>query len=477
MSPRQRWVLVLTGVPGLMVSLDILCLTTALPVIRAELGSSVTELEWSVTAYNLSFALALLPFSAFGDRLGRRRSFAAGVGLFTAGSLGCALAGSPGFLIGARAVQGLGAAAIVPIGMALVASAFPVERRGRALGVAAIATGLATLSGPVVGGMVTQYLGWQAIFWVNVPLGLVAIPLILTRIKESAADTARVDLIGLGLIAAIVLGTVTATSPGTPGRWVPVLGCGAGAALAGLVRWERHASDPIIPPEFLRLRSVVTGNAASLLHSAVVLGSVFWMAQLFHDGLGYTTVGTGLALLPWTGTFPVVAPVAGRLVDRIGAHPVLVASLLLQAGGLIWVTLILTPDVSYAALFTPLLLTGIGGSAAFPAAATAVLTGVADHAIGRASGLTAVLREYGGVLGITVVSSAFAHTGGYHTATEILDGIRTVLILCAAFALTAALIGASPRLRHRPEPRGAADPDPADRRLHQTRHSSSPSVC
>ena len=451
MTRHQIWVLVLTGVPALMVSLDILSLTTALPVIRAELGTSVAALEWSVTAYNLVFAIALMPFSALGDRLGRRRSFAAGVAAFTLGSLGCAVSGSAGMLITARAVQGLGAAMVVPLGLALVVSVFPVAHRGRALGIAAIGTGLATLSGPVLGAVITEFLGWQWIFWVNVPLGLAVLPLVLRKVPESTASPEPVDLIGLGLLSGIVLATVLATTPSLSSA--PTIACIGVAALGvlSLVRWERRHPNAIIPTDFLHDRDLVAGNIASLLHSASILGSVFWMAQLFHDGLGYSTVTTGLALLPWTGTFPIVAPLAGRLIDRIGSRPVLVGGLLLQALGLAWIGIVVTSSTAYAALIVPLLLAGIGGSAVFPAAQTTVLASVPETRIGRAAGLNAVAREFGGVLGIGVVSAVFVAVGDYTSPDHVVAGIQGVLLVGASLALVGALT-ATTTLRHQQPP-------------------------
>ena len=450
MTRQQIWVLVLTGVPALMVSLDILSLTTALPVIRTELDSSVAALEWSVTAYNLAFAIGLLPFSALGDRLGRRRSFAAGVAAFTVGSLGCALSESAGPLIAARAVQGLGAAMVVPLGLALVVTVFPVAHRGRALGIAAIGTGLATLAGPVVGAVITEFLGWQWIFWVNVPLGLAVLPLVLRKIPESTASPEPVDLFGLVLVSVVVLATVLATTPSLSSA--PTAGLLGVAALGvvSLVRWLRRRPNAIIPADFRHDRDLMAGNVASLLHSASILGSVFWMAQLFHDGLGYGTVTTGLALLPWTGTFPIVAPMAGRVIDRVGSRPVLVGGLVLQALGLAWIGLVVTPSTAYAALVVPLLIAGIGGSAVFPAAQTTVLASVPETRIGRASGLNAVAREFGGVLGIGVVSAVFVAVGDFTSPDHVVAGIQGVLLFSAVLALGGALAGATTLRRRHP---------------------------
>src|SRR5215471_16931122 len=194
---EQRWVLALTSVASLMVSLDNQVVATALPAIRVHLHASLAALEWTVNAYTLSFAVLLLTGAALGERLGRRRMLAAGVGLFTAASAACALAPDAGALVAARALQGAGAALMLPLALALLSAAFPPHRRAWALGIFASVTGIAVLAGPVVGGAVTQGLDWPWIFWLNVPIGLVMIPLILVRIP--AAERARVSLDPVGL--------------------------------------------------------------------------------------------------------------------------------------------------------------------------------------------------------------------------------------------------------------------------------------
>src|SRR3954447_24236397 len=206
MTTRQsRWVLVLASAASLMVALDTLVVSTALSKIREDLGASLASLEWTVNAYNLSFAVFLMTGSALGDRFGRRRVFAIGLGLFTLGSAACAVAPNVGLLIAARAFQGIGAALVTPLSLALVGTAFPPERRGQALGLYFGITGLAVASGPVVGGAVTQGLAWEWIFWINVPLGLVLIPLVLRRIPKSFGPAGAIDLGGVGLVTGAAL--------------------------------------------------------------------------------------------------------------------------------------------------------------------------------------------------------------------------------------------------------------------------------
>src|SRR5436309_7838826 len=176
-----RWVVILTGIGSLMAALDTLVVSTALSKIRLSLGASIAQLEWTVNAYNLSFAVLLITGAALGDRYGRRKLYAVGLGLFAAASAACAVAPNVGSLIAGRAVQGAGSALLVPLGLALLSAAFPPERRGAAIGIFSAITGLSVASGPLVGGAIVQGISWEWIFWVNVPIGLLAIPLVLTR--------------------------------------------------------------------------------------------------------------------------------------------------------------------------------------------------------------------------------------------------------------------------------------------------------
>src|SRR5919107_2291908 len=215
----RRWVLGLAAVASFMVALDTLVVSTALTTIRADLGASVEELEWTVNAYNLSFAVLLMTAAALGDRFGRRRLFAGGIGLFTLASAACALAPSVGALIAARAVQGAGAATVTTLALTLVGAAFAPERRGAALGIFFALTGLAVAGGPLVGGAVTEGIAWQWIFWLNVPIGLALIPLVLARIPESRGPDSAIDLPGLALVSAGVLGVVWALVRADAAGW------------------------------------------------------------------------------------------------------------------------------------------------------------------------------------------------------------------------------------------------------------------
>ena len=204
----KTWVLALTSVASFMVALDALVVTTALSTIRLDLGASIEALEWTVNAYNLSFAVLLLTGAAFGDRFGRRRIFVTGLVLFVVASAACALAGNIGALVAARAVQGAGAALVMPLAMALLSAVFPREERSKALGIFSSVTGLALIAGPVAGGAIADGLAWRWIFWINLPVGAIVIPLIVRRIRESVGSDTGLDVVGLVLVTVAAMSVV-----------------------------------------------------------------------------------------------------------------------------------------------------------------------------------------------------------------------------------------------------------------------------
>ncbi|HEX4564787.1 MAG TPA: MFS transporter, partial [Solirubrobacteraceae bacterium] len=339
-SQRRAWVVVLTGVASMMVALDTVVVATALSTIRLDLHASVSQLEWTVNAYNLSFAVLLMTTAAIGDRFGRRRVFVFGLGLFSLASAACALSPNVGLLIAARAVQGAGAACVLPLALALLTSAFPPEKRGTAIGLFSAVTGISVAAGPIVGGAITQGIEWSWIFWVNVPIGLLAIPLVLTRIDESFGRRVALDIPGVALITGSALGFVWGLVRGNSAGWgsAEVLGAlVAGAVLAvAFVRWELRAREPMLPMGFFRSRTFTAGNAAIFFVLGSLFSDVFFFAQLLQTGLHYDVLQTGLRLMVWTSTFIIVAPGVGALVDRIGERPLMVAGLLIQCGGTAW---------------------------------------------------------------------------------------------------------------------------------------------
>jgi EmrB/QacA subfamily drug resistance transporter len=360
----QRWVLALGSVASFMVALDTLVVSTSLTTIRDDLGASIAQLEWTVNAYNLSFGVLLMTAAALGDRLGRRRMFATGLGVFSIASAACALAPSIGWLIAARAAQGVGAALVMTLALALVSAAFPPERRGSALGVYFGVTGLAVASGPLVGGAIAEGIAWEWIFWVNVPIGLLTIPLALRRIKESFGEDTALDFGGLALVTGGALGIVWGLVRGNSAGWgsaevIASLAAGALLLLA-FVRWELRVREPMLPMRFFRSRGFSAGNAASFLTVASLFCAVFFFAQFLQTTLGYGPLDAGLRLLPWTATLFFVAPVAGALVDRIGERPFMVTGLTMQAAGMTWIALIAEPGLGYSEMIAPLIIAGCG---------------------------------------------------------------------------------------------------------------------
>ena len=447
MNPKAaaRWVVVLTGIGSLMAALDTLVVATALSEIRLDLGASVEQLEWTVNAYNLSFAVLLVTGVAFGDRFGRRRLYAAGLALFAGASAVCALAPDVGWLIGARALQGAGAALIMPLGLALLSSAFPPEKRGAAIGIFSAITGLAVASGPLIGGAVVEGIDWQWIFWLNVPIGLLAVPLVLTRLKEGYGPDTAFDFRGLALVTGGALGIVWGLVRGNEVGWtsfelIASLGFGA-ALLVGFIAWEKRAPEPMLPLRFFRSRSFSAGNAAIFFTFAALFSAVFFYAQLLQYAQGYGPLDTGLRLMPWTATFLTVAPVAGALSDKIGERPLMVAGLVLQAAGMIWLALIAEPGLAYSQMLAPFIVSGVGVSMAIPAAQNSVVGSIADDAIGKAAGANSMMRELGGVFGIAVAVAVFASAGSYASPAAFVDGFAPAIGVAAGLSLAGAVAG------------------------------------
>jgi EmrB/QacA subfamily drug resistance transporter len=441
----KTWVLALASTASFMVALDALVVTTALGTIRQDLGASIEALEWTVNAYNLSFAVLLLTGAALGDRFGRRRMFAAGIGLFVAASAACALAGSIGALIAARAVQGAGAALVMPLAMALLSAAFPREERGKALGIFSGVTGLALIAGPVLGGVVAEGLAWQWIFWINIPIGLIVIPLVRRHIRESVGAGTALDVPGLALVTggafALVWGLMRGNGDGWDSAEV-VAALTASLVLAvAFVAWEMRAPEPMVPMRLFGSRAFASGNAASFLYHSSLYGTLFFMAQFLQSAQGNGPLGAGLRLLPWTATLFVVAPLAGRVINRIGERPLVVVGLALQAVGLAWIALIAAPDLAYVKLVAPLILAGAGISMAMPAAQNAVLGSVAPSEIGKASGTFNMLRFLGGAFGIALLVAVFAGTGSLSSPQAFNAGFATAISVSAVLSLLGAVAG------------------------------------
>jgi EmrB/QacA subfamily drug resistance transporter len=444
---QSLWTFVATTIALFMVVLDNLVVSTAIPVIRTDLGASLEELEWTVNAFTLTFAVFLLTGAALGDRYGRKRVFMLGVGIFTAGSVAAALAPSADALIAARALQGLGGAIVTPLTLTLLSAAVSAERRGAALGAWSGIAGLGVAVGPLVGGAVTEGISWEWIFWINVPVGLGLLAL-STQLQESHGPDKALDLPGLALVSAGALGVVWGLIHGNGDGWTSpgVVGSMAVGAvlLAAFVAWERRTSEPMLPMRFFRDRAFAAANAASLLMYFGMFGSIFLLVQFFQTAQGYEPLHAGLLLLPWTAMELFVAPVTGALSDRIGGRPLLAGGLALQAAGLAWIAAVATETVGYGSLVGPFLLSGIGMGMFFAPVANVVLSAVRPAEEGKASGANNAIREVGGVLGVAVLASIFGGAGGYDSASTFIDGMVPALwvgaIVVAVGAVLATLI-------------------------------------
>jgi EmrB/QacA subfamily drug resistance transporter len=470
LSAGQRWVLGLASAASFMVVLDLLVVATALTTIRRDLGASMAQLEWTVNAYTLSFAVLLMTAAALGDRFGRRRVLTAGLGLFVTASAACALAPGVGWLIAARATQGAGAATIMPVALALLNAAFPPERRGWALGIFGSVTGLAAVVGPVLGGAITQGLSWQWIFWVNVPVGLLVILAVRRRIGESHGPRAALDGPGLGLGTAAMLGLVWGLVRGNSAGWTSpgvTAAVAAGAVLTvAFVARELRARAPMLPMRLFRARAFSAGSASIFLLNAALTGAIFFMAQFQQTALGQGPLSAGLRLLPWGVTPFLIAPRAGALADRIGVRPLILGGLALQTAGLGWIAAIARPGVAYAAMIAPMVISGAGIALALPAATKSVAGSVGTADIGRASGAFSTFRQLGGAFGVAIAAAVFASAGGYASPADFSAGFVPAMYAASGLALAGAIAaaflpGGSPAARSglaRPE---AAASDPA----------------
>jgi EmrB/QacA subfamily drug resistance transporter len=452
----KNWVVALASTASFMVALDSLVVTTALGTIRADLGASIEMLQWTVNAYNLSFAVLLLTGAALGDRFGRRRMLGAGIGLFVVASAVCGFAASPAWLIAGRALQGAGSALVMPLAMALLGAFFPREQRARALGVFGGVTGLALIAGPVVGGTIAEGIAWQWIFWINVPIGLAILPLVRMRIPESHGPGAALDIGGLVLVSGAAFGLVWGLMRGNSAGWAaPEV---ATALVAGLVLavafvgFELRAAEPMLPMRLFGARGFAAGMISSLLFYAAMYGVLFFIAQFFQTAQGFGPLGAGLRMLPWTATLFVFAPLGGRLVSRIGERRLVVAGLLLQAFGMVWIAAIATPDVAYAALVVPMILAGAGVSLAMPAAQNAVINAVAPSEIGKASGAFNMFRFLGGAFGIATIVAVFDRVGGFSSPQAFSSGFTAAVGVAAALSAAGALAGLGLPARHRAAP-------------------------
>ena len=440
------WTFAITSIALFMVTLDNLVVTTALPVIRRDLHANLQQLEWTVNAYTLTFAVLLLTGAALGDRFGRRRIFSIGIALFTLGSAASALAHSPTTLIIARAVQGAGAAMVTPLTLTILSAAVSKDRRGVALGAWGGIGGLAVAVGPIVGGAIVQGISWQWIFWLNVPIGLALAPLARLRLVETRGADGHLDLGGLAIASAglfaIVWGLVRANQQGwTSPEIVSTLAVGVMLVVAFVI-YELRSRAPMLPIRYFRNATFSGANAASLFMFFGMFGSVFLLAQFFQTVQGLSPLDAGLRILPWTAMPILVAPTAGALSDRVNGRTLMAIGLALQGAGLLWIGHVVTPGVPYSSFIVPFILSGIGMGMFFAPVANVVLSSVSAREEGKASGANNAIRELGGVLGVTVLASIFAHWGGYTSGASFVAGLTPAITVGGAVVLAGAVVAA-----------------------------------
>ncbi len=440
---RLGWVLGLTSTGYFMVILDSVVVITALPRMQRDLHVSLSSLQWTLNAYGIAFAAGIITAAALGDRLGRRKVFTSGLALFTVASVACALAPNASELIAARTVQGLGGAIVLPLSLTILTAAFPAERRGMIVGIYGGLAGLAVAMGPIVGGAVTQGIDWHWIFWINVPIGVIAVLLGLRLLPESYGAPERLDLMGVGLVTGGVVSLVWALTRANNVGWssaevVGTLVAGA-VLLIAFVRWESSVSEPMVPLRMFSVRDFAIGNLTTFLMSGAIFAAGLLVTEEFQLARHYSPVGAGVRLLPFFATPMFVSPIAGALSDRIGRRPIMVVGLSLLTAGFVWVAWHGSLATSWTELVIALLIAGVGISMALPTVPTAVLSAVAPHEMGKASGINYMAQRFGAVFAIAIGSAVFSANGHLGSPASVTAGFRPALWACACFAALAAL--------------------------------------
>jgi EmrB/QacA subfamily drug resistance transporter len=442
---RLGWVVGLTSTAYFMVVLDALVVVMALPRMQRDLHVGVSSLQWTVNAYGIAFAAGIITAAALGDRFGRRRVFGGGLVLFTLASAACALAPDVGELIVARTVQGLGAAAVLPLSLTILTTAFPPAKRGMIVGVYGGLAGLAVALGPIVGGAITEGIDWHWIFWINVPIGLGAVLLGLRLLPESRGAPERLDLAGVSLVSAGVVALVWALTRANDAGWASpeivgslAVGC---LLLAAFLWWEQRAAEPMVPLRLFASREFALGNLTSYFLQGATFAAAFFITQEFQLARGYSPLGTGLRLLPFFATPMIVSPLAGALSDRVGRRPIMVLGLALQAIGFVWVAARGSLGTSWIELVAALLVAGVGLSMALPTVPAAVLDAVAPEEMGKASGINYMAQRFGTVFALAIATAVFSAHGHLGSPAAVTAGFRPALWACVGFAVLAAFSG------------------------------------
>jgi EmrB/QacA subfamily drug resistance transporter len=446
---RKWWTLGAVSFGLFMIMLDNTVVNVALPAIERDLGAGLSQLEWIVSGYALTFAALMLTGGKLADLLGRRRMFVAGLAVFAGSSLACALAPSAGFLIGARIVQGAGAALMNPATLSIISATFPPRQRGTAIGIWAGVSAIALAIGPLVGGLLTEHVGWSSIFYLNVPIGLIAIAASFLLIDESRDTTEgqRPDLPGqltsaVGLFA-LTYGLIEANGYGWgSGRIVGAFAVAA-AALATFVLLERGQRAPMLDLGLFRSGTFAGANVVLLLVALAMFGVFFFLSLYMQNILGYSPVQAGATFLPMTGLIIVIAPLAGRLSDRLGSRWLLTGGMTLLAAQLLYFSRLGVHE-GFWNLAPGMLLGGLGMPAVMAPATAAALSGVPVDRAGVGSAVLNSSRQLGGSIGVALMGAIMAHEiGGQQTPQAFVHGLSVALEVAAVIALAGAVVAAT----------------------------------
>jgi len=413
---RRWWTLGAMCFALFMIMLDNTVVNVALPSIQRGLHATTSSLEWTVNAYTLTFAVTLVTGGRLGDLFGRRRMFLFGVAVFGTSSFLIGLARSDIWLIVFRAVQGIGSGFMMPATLSIITNTFDARERGRAIGTWAGVSAMALAIGPVVGGFLVQEVSWQSIFFLNVPVAIVAIAVTLLAARESRDETAirEVDLPGVATLtialAALVLGLIQSNEWGWGSARVLGLFALALLALAAFVAIERSRRAPMVDFDFFRSRSFFGANVVAFIVSFAMFAMFFFLALYMQDVLRYSPLQAGIRFLPSTAMIMVVAPIAGRVTDRIGPRPLMTGGLILVSFALFWMTGITTHS-SYGFLSVSFVAMGIGMGCVMSPMSTAAMNSVDPTKAGVASGVLSMVRMVGSTFGVAVMGAIIATLG------------------------------------------------------------------
>lgn len=440
--PIPVWLAIIAAsLPLFMATLDNLVVTNALPVIHEKIGASVEQLQWVINAYSLSFATFMLLAVGLGDRFGRRRIFLIGLTIFTLASAGAAMSTDPSQLIAFRALQGLGSAAIMPLSLTLLAGSVSTALRPLAIGIWGGVSGLGVALGPLIGGAVVEGWNWESIFWINVPIGIISIPLVLLALPNSYGARVKADIVGLLLSGVGLLGLVFGIVRGNDAGWssgevlAPLVG--GAVLLVAFIVWESRSSHPLLPLRLFRDRSFTVANIVGFTFSFGIFGSVFILIQFLQVVQGHSPLQAGVLTMPWTLAPMFVAPLAGLLAPRLGTRTLMITGLSLLTAAMFWLAATLAADEPYAVMVPGFVAAGIGMGLVFAPMSTAVLANMHQDDHAKASGVNATLREVGVALGVAVMTAVFTGAGGQLTPTGYVDAAIPAVYVGAAVLIIA----------------------------------------